>query len=240
MSKNFHISRIFKNQNLSNSEIEILEYMFASPEKIKKEGIRQLAKANFTSTASIVRLAKKLGYSGYNELIFDVKRMTSDCEISHVKNENGFSWNSKHQLSDLSELSKKYLNKEKYIYLYGEGFCEFVTGYIHRKLIVKKHNVILLHGLEIPIVHEEKHNPTLIIISKSGENFACIRKIEQLTKLGGDIISITSDFNSSIGKISDVGISILVNHVADSKNESFTTFFGDSINLLEFLFAKAY
>lgn len=238
MNKTFHVGRIFKNQNLSDSEVKILEYIFANPEKIKKEGIRQLAKSNFTSTASIIRLAKKLGYSGYNELIFDIKRMTSCTLDNNSDNENGFLWSSKNPLADFNELSKKYLNKNKYIYLYGEGFCEFVTGYIHRKLLVKKYNVILLHGLEIPIVHEKDHDPTLIIISKSGENFACIRKIEQLSSLGGDIISITSDSNSSISVMSDVAFSIPVSNIADSKNEEFTTFYGDSINLLEDLFSR--
>ncbi len=238
MNKTFHVGRIFKNQNLSDSEVKVLEYIFANPEKIKKEGIRQLAKSNFTSTASIIRLAKKLGYSGYNELIFDIKRMTSYTLDNNSDNENGFLWSSKNPLADFNELSKKYLNKNKYIYLYGEGFCEFVTGYIHRKLLVKKYNVILLHGLEIPIVHEKDHDPTLIVISKSGENFACIRKIEQLSSLGGDIISITSDSNSSISVMSDVAFSIPVSNIADSKNEEFTTFYGDSINLLEDLFSR--
>lgn len=238
MNKTFHVGRIFKNQNLSDSEVKVLEYIFANPEKIKKEGIRQLAKSNFTSTASIIRLAKKLGYSGYNELIFDIKRMTSCTLDNNSGNENDFLWSSKNPLADFNELSKKYLNKNKYIYLYGEGFCEFVTGYIHRKLLVKKYNVILLHGLEIPIVHEKDHDPTLIVISKSGENFACIRKIEQLSSLGGDIISITSDSNSSISVMSDVAFSIPVSNIADSKNEEFTTFYGDSINLLEDLFSR--
>ncbi|WP_195972205.1 MurR/RpiR family transcriptional regulator [Clostridium thermobutyricum] len=237
MNNAFHVGRIFKNQNLSESEIQILEHIFDNPEKIKKEGIRQLAKTHFTSTTSIIRLAKKLGYSGYNELIFDIKKMTSNPEIDTIKNENDFSWASKYPLSNLNELSKKYLTKDKYIYLYGEGFCEFVTGYIHRKLLVKKYKVLLLHGLEIPIVHEKEHNPTLIIISKSGENFSCIKKIEHLSALGGDIISITSNLNSGIGRISDVSLSIPVNHIADNKNECFTTFYGDSINLLEHLFA---
>lgn len=238
MSKTFHVGRIFKNQNLSDSEVKILEYIFTNPEKIKKKGIRQLAKSNFTSTASIIRLAKKLGYSGYNELIFDIKRMTSDTLHSNTYKENDFMWNSKKPLTNFNELSKTYLNKEKYIYLYGEGFCEFVTGYIHRKLLVKKYNVILLHGLEIPIVYEQDHNPTLIVISKSGENFACIRKIEQLTNLGGDILSITSNSNSSISVMSDVSLSIPVRYITDSKNEEFTTFYGDSINLLEDLFSR--
>ena len=95
-----------------------------------------------------------------------------------------------------------------------------------------------MHGLEIPIVHEKDHDPTLIVISKSGENFACIRKIEQLSSLGGDIISITSDSNSSISVMSDVSFSIPVSNIADSKNEEFTTFYGDSINLLEDLFSR--
>ncbi|SCI01363.1 MULTISPECIES: MurR/RpiR family transcriptional regulator [unclassified Romboutsia] len=238
MIKTFHVGRIFKNQNLSDSETKILEYIFTNPDKVKKEGIRQLAKSNFTSTASIIRLSKKLGYSGYNELIFDIKRMTSDSLTNNNEQENYFNWCSKIPLADLDELSKKYLNKKKYIYLYGEGFCEFVTGYIHRKLLVKKYNVILLHGLEIPIVYERDHSPTLIVVSKSGENFSCIRKIEQLSDLGGDIICITSNPNSSISLMSDVSLSIPVASIADSKNEEFTTFYGDSINLLEDLFSR--
>ena len=86
MAKTFHIDRLFKNQNLSDSDIKILEYIVDNPEKVQKEGIRQLAKINFTSTASIIRLAKKLGYSGYNELIFDVKKMTSESSIKDRQN----------------------------------------------------------------------------------------------------------------------------------------------------------
>lgn len=232
MAKTFHIDRLFKNQNLSGSDIKILEYIVDNPEKVQKEGIRQLAKINFTSTASIIRLAKKLGYSGYNELIFDVKKMTSE---SSIKDRQNLVNNSK--FPSLDEINF-YFNKNKYIYIYGEGFCEFVTGYIHRKLLVKKYNVILLHGLEIPIVYDEMHNPTLLLISKSGENFSCINKIEQMRSFNGNVVSITSNPNSTISKSSDISFSIPDDNIADNKNEGFTTFFGDSINLLEQIFSK--
>lgn len=237
MSSTFQVKRMFKTNNLSESEVNVLEYMMSDPEKIQKEGIRNLAKSNFTSTASIIRLAKKLGYSGYNELIFDIKKMVSGSNTANLREENQFTWKCKSNIESLSDLSKEYLSKEKYIYLYGEGFCEFVTGYIYRKLLVKKYNVLLLHGLEVPIVYENIHNPTLIIISKSGENFACIRKIDQLSNLGGQVISITSNPNSTISNLSDLALSIPVSNIADSKNEEFTTFYGDSINLLENLFS---
>lgn len=239
MDNTFHVSRLFKNQNLSDSDINILKHIINNPEKVQKEGIRQLAKSNFTSTASIVRLAKKLGYSGYNELLFDIKKMVSSSKANNLEDDMKFTWKSNSNLNNLKDLSKLYLSKEKYIYLYGEGFCEFVTGYIHRKLLVKKYNVILLHGLEIPIVYDNNHNPTLIVVSKSGENFACIRKIEQLTNLGGHIISLTSNLDSTISNISNASLSIPVNNIADSKNEEFTTFYGDCINLLEHLFVYA-
>lgn len=40
MAKTFHIDRLFKNQNLSDSDIKILEYIVDNPEKVQKEGIR--------------------------------------------------------------------------------------------------------------------------------------------------------------------------------------------------------
>lgn len=232
MTKTFHIGRLFKNQSLSNSEINILEYIMENPEKVKKEGIRQLAKANFTSTASVVRLAKKLGYSGYNELIFDIKKMTNGTVV-----EGGKSIINTSILPSLEEFNS-YFNKENYIYIYGEGFCEFVTGYIHRKLLVKKYNVILLHGLEIPIVYTEKHNPTLLLISKSGETFSCINKIQQMKDLNRPVVSITSNSNSTIAKASDMTFSIPDNNITDNTNEGYTNFFGNCINLLEDIFSN--
>lgn len=232
MAKTFHIGRLFKNESLTNSEIKILEYIIDSPERVKKEGIRQLAKANFTSTASVVRLAKKLGYSGYNELLFDIKKMTNKPIIEDPKSKINTSI-----LPSLEEI-KSYFNKEKYIYIYGEGFCEFVTGYIHRKLLVKKFNVILLHGLEIPIVYDEKHNPTLLLISKSGETFSCIKKIEQMRDLNGHVVSITSNSNSTIARSSNITFSIPDNNITDNTNEGYTNFFGNCINLLEDIFSN--
>lgn len=230
MAKTFHVDRLFKTKNLSHTETKILEYILDNPERVQKEGIRQLAKNNFTSSASIVRLAKKLGYSGYNELIFNIKKMIHEHDID--KNDT-----SKSMFITASQKEiEMYFNKENYIYIYGEGFCEFVTGYIHRKLLVKKYKVILLHGLEIPIVYQKDHNPILLLISRSGENFSCLNKIEQMRNLGGHVISITSNSNSTISKSSDLSFTIPDSNVADNKNEEFTTFFGDSINLLEEIF----
>ncbi len=230
MSDIFHVDRLFKNPNLSKQEKDILKQIVKEPEEIRKKGIRQLAKEHYTSPASIVRLAQKLGYSGYNELIFDVKRMINSVGVVNRSKLKSYSSLSS---DELDEIMISCLGKDRYKYIYGEGFCEYVTGYIHRKLLVNKHKVILLHGLEIPIVYEEEHNPTLILVSRSGENFSCIKKIEHLRKYSGNIITFTSNSNSTMYKKSDVAFCIEDKNFTDTKNEYFTNFYGDCINLFE-------
>ena len=67
---------------------------------------------------------------------------------------------------------------------------------------------------------------------------SCINKIEQMRSFNGNVVSITSNSNSTISKSSDISFSIPDDNIADNKNEGFTTFFGDSINLLEQIFSK--
>ncbi|MDU5102297.1 MAG: hypothetical protein E6240_07690 [Clostridium butyricum] len=59
-----------------------------------------------------------------------------------------------------------------------------------------------------------------------------------MRSFNGNVVSITSNPNSTISKSSDISFSIPDDNIADNKNEGFTTFFGDSINLLEQIFSK--
>ncbi len=59
------ISKFIQNKGLTEIEIEVLNYMIDNINDINKMGVRGVAKNNFTSTSTIMRLAKKLGYSGF-------------------------------------------------------------------------------------------------------------------------------------------------------------------------------
>ena len=65
-----NINEIEKNNNLRANEVTILkEILLRIQNGRAKIPIREVAKSSYVSTTSIVRLAKKLGYSGYNRCV---------------------------------------------------------------------------------------------------------------------------------------------------------------------------
>ncbi len=57
-----------KNIKLSTTENNIIQFILEHNEELENYSIRDLAKQTYSSTSTIIRLAKKLGYNGYEEL----------------------------------------------------------------------------------------------------------------------------------------------------------------------------
>jgi len=72
------ISKFIQNKGLTEIEIEVLNYMIDNINDINKMGVRGVAKNNFTSTSTIMRLAKKLGYSGFLEMQYNLLSLTKN------------------------------------------------------------------------------------------------------------------------------------------------------------------
>lgn len=53
---------------LTSSEKDIGDYIIAHKYELRDLSTRNIAKETFTSSATIVRFSKKLGYQGFNEL----------------------------------------------------------------------------------------------------------------------------------------------------------------------------
>lgn len=60
--------------HLTKTESQILYYLDQQSTNAADLSIREVAKHCFSSPSSIIRLAKKLNLSGYNELIYKLKR----------------------------------------------------------------------------------------------------------------------------------------------------------------------
>lgn len=83
------ISKFIQNKGLTEIEIEVLNYMIDNINDINKMGVRGVAKNNFTSTSTIMRLAKKLGYSGFLEMQYNLLSLTKN-ELKDNLNDSGF------------------------------------------------------------------------------------------------------------------------------------------------------
>ncbi|MFV0393270.1 MAG: MurR/RpiR family transcriptional regulator [Coprobacillaceae bacterium] len=59
------LQQIKKIKNLTFQEQEIADYILINPECILENNAKELAKLTFTSSSTVVRFCKKLGYEGY-------------------------------------------------------------------------------------------------------------------------------------------------------------------------------
>ena len=123
----------------------------------------------------------------------------------------------------------------KKIYLFGEGFCQMLVNYTYRKLLLKKIYAIDLNGVEISLV-SDKTPYTLITFSQSGENKNGLIKMEECKQYGGKVIAFTATENSSYTVKSDLAFIVENGSTGiDHENKNLNYFFGNSLNLMEYL-----
>lgn len=60
-----NIEKITQGKNLTDTEQTVLEYILDQLDTVQTEGVRGVARANYTSTSTIMRLARKMDYSGF-------------------------------------------------------------------------------------------------------------------------------------------------------------------------------
>lgn len=60
---------------MSETEEAILKYIINNIDSVLEQGVRTVAKENFTSPATVMRLSKKLGYNGFIDLYYHLVPM---------------------------------------------------------------------------------------------------------------------------------------------------------------------
>ena len=67
------LENIFRDVKLSKTEMTVLRFIQNDPEQCVREGIRAVAEHCYSNPSSLVRLAKKLKFSGWLELVYFIK-----------------------------------------------------------------------------------------------------------------------------------------------------------------------
>jgi DNA-binding MurR/RpiR family transcriptional regulator len=67
-----------RGESLTRAEYRVLSHLTEHPLLVGNITVRELAQATFVSTATIMRLCQKLGFSGFSEFIWHCKQLLSD------------------------------------------------------------------------------------------------------------------------------------------------------------------
>lgn len=240
--------RIKNLKDITQSEKAISDFILNNKDKIKNLSTRDIAIRTFTSSSTIVRFAKRLNYSGWNELKEDYLSELNyisthfqniDANIPFDKNDSfmniagKISTLMKETADDtLSLINYDNLRKAVNLLLNSESIhilaisSPLLYGEIFKYKMTRlgKHvDLVKLTG-EIGFnINLVKNTHCALLISYSGESPLVIRMATLLKQRNTPIIAITSLGDNSLRNLADVTISISTREKLYSKISSYSS-----------------
>lgn len=236
--------KLIREKNLTDTEQMVLNYILAHLDTVQTEGVRGVARANYTSTSTIMRLARKMGYSGFVDMCYQLRSFTEAPRQTMQEEEeflNGFdaasllNYNTYTQLKTCAEKIQE--QKDKIVFIYGTGFSGTVCTYLTQKLV----NMGILcvsatAGDSVGIFENTLARMGLFFcISKSGETAEVRDKIKTAQENGVCTVAITGEQENSVGHYADLWFRIENQWKLDDKNTMPNTFFPQTMMLIELI-----
>jgi len=208
-------TRMNKNyKKLNKNDEEILSYILQNKEKVSDMTIIALAEKTLTSKSSVMRLTKKLGYSGYSELKYSLANELSPVENSSIQS---FSSYQEEEINTTKKLFNQMdihplLNKiyrSKRIYCYGTGWAQRdILSNLKRSMVPLNKDLILINSsTELEFAADNMTQDDLVIIvSLSGDIKGAEDAIESLTLQNISILSITDLNNNKFAAVAEYNL----------------------------------
>lgn len=232
----------------SNNEQEIISYLLNYPEKLKDLTAGELAKLTYTSTSSVVRLAQKLGYRGYNdfkiayisEFVNSKKTLQYiDANFPFKQNDDIFTIaknisilsieaiNESLSLVDLDNYNRAVdlLDQAAVIDIYGPGSNQYLAYnfMMPLKRIKKQVNIPFSHQEFIANALSSDATHAALVITYTGEMKEVIEYCKLLRQTNTPIIGITSIGDNSISQLCDITLNIATQEKIYSKIGTFSS-----------------
>ena len=206
-------------QTLSETERYLLNYIHQHLEDISTLSIVTLSERANVSTATIVRLMKKIGYNGYTSFKYrlkqekkmtdasdQLKNIDEDIKLAIRKNEEEVLKTIQLQsIGQIEDAVQKIHNADK-IYIFGRGFSEMIAKEMTIKLqligktceVHDDPNIIRLKSRDID------KNELAVFVSLNGETAELVEACQNLSMKQVTTITVTTRIDSTLSKISDM------------------------------------
>jgi len=251
-----------KEDIFSSSERDIIDYLFKQRENIKDKTTKQISKETYTHPSTLIRIAKKLGYSGWIELknsfLDEIDYLHShfssiDANYPFDEHDTVMTVANKMALLNQNTISDT-LSLINYDDL--QRATNMLDTATHIKVFSMNHNLLICYDFKTKMNRIGKHvslctvdpqfeavNSTsetcAIVISYSGESEAIVGLLPFLKRKKTPIIVLTSIGENTLTKYADCILRITTRERLYSKIGSFTT--NDSICfLLDVLYASVF
>ena len=234
--------------DFSASEKTLIDYILKAKESIKDKTTKEIAKETFTSASTLVRIAQKLGFSGWNELkesylkeleYLNIHFDSIDANIPFNKNDsilsiaNKIANLQKEAIQDtLSLITYKDLEKaikiitnSSYINLFAVSNNALISQEFKHNMsrIGKRVEMCTLQGEQTFAAYLAEKSSCAMIISYSGETPSLKNVVSALKHKNIPIIAITSIGGNSLSEDADCVLRICTREKLYSKIATFTT-----------------
>lgn len=235
-----------KNINLTKNEQIIADYIIAHKYQLKNLSTRDIALATYTSSAGVIRLAKKLSYSGFNELKEDYLSELDYINQHFKEIDANFPFTENQSIMDIAEImstlmqetardtlhlikhdplmkATRILQKSSTIYFYATSGNFLLARNFKLKMnrIGKK---VEVDDLDTPYSSLLiTPNDCAIIISYSGQTPSLIKIAKNLKNKKIPVIVITSIGENTLSESADCVLQMTTREKMYSKISNFTT-----------------
>lgn len=183
----------------SETERDILAFMLEHEEAVAEATISSLAHQTFTSTSSIVRLTKKLGFSGFAELKYFIKNsLTHRPQRIHDFVQAG----KNDIVNTLNDLAEQELTEILKLFYHSRTLYCFGTGYAQRTAIQEFAKSMLACGKFTHVIPARNEfagstsvmntDDVVVLVSLSGNTDSVKETIEYLALRKIPLIAITA------------------------------------------------
>lgn len=186
-------------KELTAGEMETLSMLVEVSERIPDLNIIELANEVHTSKSSLLRLTKKLGFSGYSEFKYYLKRNSADKKWINqdlLKSQQQDIEETQKILGqiDLLPLVKK-IYKAKKIYCYGTGYAQKnALNEFFMSILFSGKNALFLPSktefdMQMPLINKED---IVVVVSLSGQREEIKENVLMLNARNIPYISVTN------------------------------------------------
>lgn len=205
-----------KIKTFGTTDMKIYNYILKNSIQFPYMSIRELAEEIPTSTASIMRFVKKMGYDSFPEMKYSYKRDEKQISL-HTVNDIEETINCLKKFStpfyqDLFKEVAYVLGEANMIIFDGMGDSGKIAEYAARRFAA---NGFFSAALTDPyqMIHMNGKDIVVVILSVSGNTTELIRKANAYKEAGCKLVSITASDDNIIAKMSDLAISYYINDI---------------------------
>ena len=213
-------------KHASAAEKKLLELLTGHPDQVIGKSIYQLAELTYASPATIIRLCKKLGCSGYREfqqtLVYETALLKDSREVSMrdiiptastediihkvtQKNVEALEISRRLVEAELVDRCVKLIDECRTVQLFGLGSSLLVARYLYLKLlrVEKSCNICDDWHSQLLSARTMQENDLAIVISYSGMTEEMITCAGTAKKNGAKVIVITRASDSRLAEMAD-------------------------------------